>query len=625
MSTASASSASTDMAWNWVVQSLAKFKQVDSSTSLRLVEKAPAISDDTGKDARETVSLRVLEDMFIDENEATDDTDSSQTDRISFDPSENCEDVLHTIAGEVPQALTHLEKRSWNVVPFILHKRACLPKSSLQKLKEALVEGSRPFPASLKEMSKLGGEGESQIKFHDVDVSSNIQETIVKVDSITLNPANKYNNLEETRLQKSDYVEVSIEPHVKDLEKNMLMDQVEDTVIDTDFRQQEPRGDDDVDVHQGRYRKEHGNRVQIDLLPNDGNEVAPPVKGLEENTLMNHVEHTIDDTDFRQQEPLGVDDNAQEDRYREGQDERVHMDIPPNDGNQVETGSDSEGSDDERTDIAAKKEAFFSSQGTLNQDFMATVDCSELCICMKCNKGGQLLVCSSDACPFRVHERCLGSAATFDEHRNFFCPFCAYSHAISKYLEVKKKASFARKYLQAFLNPGVKHGPKTSSKKGACLDKNDSRKKGAAGENFEVSVNNHTPSCNDEVGAAGPSTNSLRQPRRQPVKPKLQDNVKGTFVSSVPSPSNRPQKRKPQYTCPSLTLARRKILPWTELEENTLKEAMQKFSNAENLPIPWKEILDFGNNVFGGRRTTIDLKDKWRNMCKDRPSKKQKL
>lgn len=101
MSTAPSSSAATDMAWNWVVQSLAKLRQVDLSTSLRLVDKAPAISDDTGKDARETVSLRVLEDMFIDENEATDDTDSSQTDRISFDLSENCEDVLHTIVGEV--------------------------------------------------------------------------------------------------------------------------------------------------------------------------------------------------------------------------------------------------------------------------------------------------------------------------------------------------------------------------------------------------------------------------------------------------------------------------------------------------------------------------------------------
>ncbi|GJX28811.1 zinc finger, PHD-type, homeodomain-like, zinc finger, RING/FYVE/PHD-type containing protein [Tanacetum coccineum] len=151
----------------------------------------------------------------------------------------------------------------------------------------------------------------------------------------------------------------------------------------------------------------------------------------------------------QREEPRSVDDNAHEDRCRERQDEWVQMDIPPNDGNQVETGSDSEGSNGERTDIAAKKEAFLSSQCTLSQDFMATVDCSELCICMKCNKGGQLLVCSSDACPFRVHERCLGSAATFDEHRNFFCPFCAYSHAISKYLEVKNKASFARKCLQS--------------------------------------------------------------------------------------------------------------------------------------------------------------------------------
>lgn len=43
---------------------------------------------------------------------------------------------------------------------------------------------------------------------------------------------------------------------------------------------------------------------------------------------------------------------------------------------------------------------------------------------------------------------------------------------------------------------------------------------------------------------------------------------------------------------------------------------MQKLSNDHDKSIPWKKILEFGGNVFQKGRTTIDLKDKWRNICK---------
>jgi hypothetical protein len=43
---------------------------------------------------------------------------------------------------------------------------------------------------------------------------------------------------------------------------------------------------------------------------------------------------------------------------------------------------------------------------------------------------------------------------------------------------------------------------------------------------------------------------------------------------------------------------------------------MRKFSNVSDRRIPWKKILEFGGNVFLSSRTTTDLKDKWRNMCK---------
>lgn len=51
-----------------------------------------------------------------------------------------------------------------------------------------------------------------------------------------------------------------------------------------------------------------------------------------------------------------------------------------------------------------------------------------------------------------------------------------------------------------------------------------------------------------------------------------------------------------------------------------LQEGIQKFSD-ERI-IPWKKILEFGDSVFLIGRTTIDLKDKWRNMCKGTPKSK---
>lgn len=62
---------------------------------------APAISGDAGENARELVSLRILENLFSCDNEAIVEADASQKDKISFDASERCEDVLKKILHEV--------------------------------------------------------------------------------------------------------------------------------------------------------------------------------------------------------------------------------------------------------------------------------------------------------------------------------------------------------------------------------------------------------------------------------------------------------------------------------------------------------------------------------------------
>ncbi|KAI3733007.1 hypothetical protein L1987_64221 [Smallanthus sonchifolius] len=547
------SSDATAMAWNWVIQSIAKFKQVDSSTLAGLVEKAPAISVDLGKDAKEMVSLRMLESLFLQGNEATVDADSAQNAKISFDTSEHCEDILHKILEETSEPMTVLERRKWNIHPFIIHKRASLPKTPVQKFKEALLEGRHPVLESLKEMSKLGGAKVSENTIPEVDVCFNAQTTVSKDDVVFLETENERSKLQESPLQKSDHVEES------------------DRGITGDIG-----------------RKEHEMTIE------------PQIKDVEENTSMDHVEHIIsknlehscdhDNIDHGQQQPPGDDDDYYD--------------------------------DDERTDIAAKKEAFLSSQCMLSQDFMSTVDFTEIFLCMKCSKGGQLLVCSSDACPFRVHESCLGSASTSDGNETFFCPFCSYSHAISKYLEVKKKASLARKDLQAFLCSGDKHRPKISSKTGACLDENTSTQTGEMGEKFKLNGNEHAMNSGKDCAPA----NSLHQPTRQAGMAKQLSKEKESPMSSTCSPSKRICKQEPQYTSPTITLPRRRNLFWDKSEEDMLKEGVQRFSCADDKRIPWKKILEFGRDVFDKSRTAIDLKDKWRNICKETPAiKKQKL
>ncbi|MFS7953764.1 putative chromatin regulator PHD family [Helianthus anomalus] len=522
---ATPSSDATAMAWNWVIQSIAKFKQVDTSTLAGLVDQAPEISVDMGKDAKEMVSLQILESLFQHGNEA----DSAQNAKIPFDSSEHCEDILHKILEETSQPMTELDRRKWNIRPFITHKRASLPKTPVQKFKEALVEGSHPILESLKEMSKT---------IPEVDVAQ------TKDDLVFLKTENENSKLQESPSQhvedsnrgigrKED--EMIIEPP----EENTLMDHVEDSNI-------EPPEENTLMDHaeDSSRRGIPGGGIERN---EDEMSIKPQVKDFEENTLVDH-----DNIDHGQQQPPSEDD-------------------------------------DEMTDIAAKKEAFLSSQCTLSQDFTETF------VCMKCSKGGQLLVCCSDACPFRVHESCLGSASTFDGNENFFCPFCSYSHAISKYMEVKKKASLARKDLQAFLSSG-----------GVSLNENI----------FKSNGNEHAMRKDKDCGTA----ESLHQSTPQAGK------EKESLVSSTSSHSKRARKQEPHYTSTTVTLPRRRNLFWEKAEEEMLKDGMLRFSCEDNKRIPWKKILDFGRQVFDKTRTTIDLKDKWRNICKESPAvKKQKL
>ncbi|XP_076921267.1 uncharacterized protein LOC143582635 [Bidens hawaiensis] len=622
--------------WNWVIEALASSEQADVSTLLGLVETAPAISGDAGEDTREIISLRILENLFDNDSEAVTDVNIP---KVSFDASERCEDVLKKILQETSEPMTKLEKEKWDVGTFLKHKRSSLPKCSLTKLKEAMLDDNNPLFALLKEKSKL--------------VISNASEDTSPVndDESPLNPNKDKNIIQENVLQ-------------------------------------------DDNAPQETYTEGHNKRVSVDSMGN----LEFAVKTKDSNILQPNNEKA---------------------------------------------------NDDERTGIASKKEAFLKSQCTTGQDSLALIEWSEIDLCMKCNESGELLLCSSDSCLLRFHVSCLGSTVTFEENGKFFCPFCAYSRAISKYQEAKRNASLARKKLQAFSNFTVKPRPNELSTKPSELEENEDIQMGenincmsndkesqqstganclsndkesqrstrancmpndkesqrsadancmsndkqsqrsadtncvsndkesqrsisancmsndkesqrSAGANCmsndkesqrsaiancmsndKESQRSAVANCmsNDKESQRSTDANCMsndkecqrstgvnddeettelpENPIPQPTTPKQKCKEKESLRSAESSLTIRLRKRKAKHASPPpVPLLRRRKLPWTKSEVETLKEGVERYSSGKNTKIPWKEILDFGHKVFNKGRTTIDLKDKWRNICK---------
>ncbi|XP_047313084.1 zinc finger CCCH domain-containing protein 19-like [Impatiens glandulifera] len=127
-------------------------------------------------------------------------------------------------------------------------------------------------------------------------------------------------------------------------------------------------------------------------------------------------------------------------------DDRAKMKCVDVDDDDGETEGDSDGIDDEKIDIEIEKQRFLKSKGTFSEDTFSATQNTELNLCIKCNRDGQLLICKTRTCTISVHPSCLG----YDAPSPFYCPFCTHSNAISVHLESKKESSLARESLRAF-------------------------------------------------------------------------------------------------------------------------------------------------------------------------------
>ncbi|GKU88589.1 hypothetical protein SLEP1_g2834 [Rubroshorea leprosula] len=152
------SSLDSSLPWHWIIEYLSSFKQVDTSVLHDLIERSPDLPDDLVKHAKERFALRRLEELFHPLDRFN--CDVIPDSRISFDLSKSCEDVLKCILLESCKSSASLENTRpellrWNIYPFIMHKRATMPKCALEELKDTILNRSGPEAAVLKEISGL--------------------------------------------------------------------------------------------------------------------------------------------------------------------------------------------------------------------------------------------------------------------------------------------------------------------------------------------------------------------------------------------------------------------------------------------------------------------------------------
>ncbi|PON91695.1 GAMYB transcription factor [Trema orientale] len=146
------------LAWLWVIEAIASFEEVDPSLLRDAIEAAPELPDDLGKNTKEFVALRCLEGLFASQHELASGVPPAQGLKVGFDLSASCEDVLQRILQETSVSnlrVSASELSRWDIRPFIRHKRACMPKCTLEQLKDAILDGTHPYADFLREKGGL--------------------------------------------------------------------------------------------------------------------------------------------------------------------------------------------------------------------------------------------------------------------------------------------------------------------------------------------------------------------------------------------------------------------------------------------------------------------------------------
>ncbi|KAJ4834076.1 hypothetical protein Tsubulata_016274 [Turnera subulata] len=466
------SSADSSLIWLWIIEYLASSPEVNSSIVHELIDIAPECPVDLAKNTRERVALRCLEDLFGLRNGVEDDVLSTSGSKIVFDLSRSCEDVVQSVLKDTSASNLNREEYllKWDIRPFIMHKRASMPKCALEQLRDKISEGVDPCAASLKEIGGLAGtdgkgdtisRGNGDITGHAEVIGesgNNAQMMTLKVNETVLPVQNdNVDAIDDSNSQNS-------------LSSKRDRSSTEILVGNCSQKQCMAHGD---DLHLNvakRFRQSPGT-VAVDAVQCNERESAHNADEMPESTVRDRLQQYVLMDEGDDPEPRTSNGESFEQKIdSEGEDDRLCVDEQEmsNSASQegfhakinVDGGIERIGEKDlpglcnlhenEKADVAVEKSNFSGSPCMSTPKSLETADWIEQNLCAKCGKDGQFLACSSGDCQLVVHEVCLGSSATFNESGKFYCAFCVYAAAVSEYLEVEQQASQAKKELCAF-------------------------------------------------------------------------------------------------------------------------------------------------------------------------------
>ncbi|CAH9105582.1 unnamed protein product [Cuscuta epithymum] len=718
-------SAST-LPWIWVVEALASSKQIDASLLIDLVKRIPETSDDFERSAKKMLSLRILQNLFIKRNGNLDGTSLAAGSKMRLGLSERCEDRLCKLLQEISASSLKMSETE-----ILNMESSTLPQSFLLQLKDMFVKGSDPHLAPLKQRSGLPITNQSgNATSVDVSAFNGIGETCEERNfehraengNLVASTHDNENNLKETLhdrdplAKKRKCVSAGNQGKVSPEERIVLDDYsggpgaskvTKKCKLSAAFDKNcvhitectEKEGCNLENESQARSLEESGSHAvkgSVHATKCIGKEGAnfrnkSQARGLEERGSGVQL---CNSNDARQPLPQqlshanGTKRNFQHDLSNGGHTHTIRGKVDSS--HELQSCSDSDEYHEEMIEITSKKTVFLNSQGTYSQDSLETTGLKELNLCVKCNGGGQstqLLVCNSETCPLVIHSSCLGSIPSFEKDGRFYCPFCAYSRAISQYMGVKKKASLARKDLASFIGVQIEQPQNNFSTRSSRSKTSQPRQDAEQCEKDEANISRFflkdtsLPQCSANTeekqqeqhsvssdGDGSPSKNKrisstnaiVVYVEKGPLYPNEDDdqshnetpaitikNMQGmphgdpervTRMNLQPELTSRTDLeesseeekgksqasgyrirfRKPEKkrSFPEITQWRRKNIPWTKEEEEALKDAVEKYKTTKNRNMPWKEILELGADHFWKGRTAVDLKDKWRNICK---------
>ncbi|TMX04325.1 hypothetical protein EJD97_009839 [Solanum chilense] len=526
-----------NLPWTWVIETLATSKEIDTSLLIDLVKQIPEISDEMGRNARELVSLRVLETLSVQEISHANNDASVPGDKIELDQSVHCEDVLHHLLLEVSsdQNMDGPELSKLDVQSYITKKRSCLPKCALQQIKDT-VDATNPLATSLEtnNESEVGSNSRDGDCLNAVDsnginqrceVGGDAEHVLSSGNATTCLEANTngvQENQSRTPVPTKRTIDAFTAHEGEHSETEPLSENSSGSCIRSSrrFKQEviSPRCDavhDFESIQRDGVSTELSAQIPHAIVQKGNLENGALVGGLDgscEGAASKMVKQNIDASNHddllpeimiseeKIQNVVSSSKACDELRTSSGSSPQViHQDscicgakghrkcIQGNlfkgvsggakknivGSDEPEFSSDSDGYQNEMTGLSAMRNDFLSSQCAQSQDPLTTENGRVLNLCVKCNEAGQLLICSSNTCPLVVHQSCLGSVPSYDNEGNFYCPFCAYSRAISECLEFKNMSLLARKDLASFVGRLSKKSSRNSCRTKKNLSRED--------------------------------------------------------------------------------------------------------------------------------------------------------